>query len=88
VYNYCNICNFPIYFYNIYLKHLQHTSETLETYACNMRFQRNITLLLGRMELIIVELDAGKRGRWRRMELAGAPAEWQALRKATSTPGE
>jgi hypothetical protein len=22
------------------------------------------------------------------MELAGAPAEWQALRKATSTPGE
>jgi hypothetical protein len=59
MYNYCNICNFPIYFYNIYLKHLQHTSETLETYACNMRFQHN-TLLLGRMELIVVELDAGK----------------------------
>ena len=35
------------------MKHLQHiskTSETLETYFCNMRFQRNISLLLRRME--------------------------------------
>jgi hypothetical protein len=32
------------------MKHLQHTSETLETYACNMRFQRNVTLLLERMK--------------------------------------
>jgi hypothetical protein len=34
-------------------KHLQHTSETsetLETYVCNMRFQRNISLLLRRIE--------------------------------------
>jgi len=32
------------------MKRLQHTSETPEMYACNMRFQRNISLLLGRME--------------------------------------
>jgi hypothetical protein len=39
VYSHCNICNIPIYFYNIYMKHLQHTSETsatIETYVCNM----------------------------------------------------
>ena len=28
-------------------------------YACNMCFQRNVTLLLGRTELVLVELDAG-----------------------------
>jgi hypothetical protein len=41
VYNYCNMCNIPIYFCNIHINHLQHTSEiseTIETYACNMRF--------------------------------------------------
>ena len=41
VYNHCNICNIPIYFCNIHLKHLQRTSktsETLERYACNMHF--------------------------------------------------
>ena len=38
VYNHCNICNIPIYFCNIRIKHLQHTSETLETDACNMHF--------------------------------------------------
>jgi hypothetical protein len=45
VYSHCNICNIPIYFYNIHMKHLQHTSETsetLETYSCNMRFQQNM----------------------------------------------
>jgi hypothetical protein len=43
-----NTCNNLNYFCNIRIKHLQHTSETsetLETYACNMRFQRNISLL-------------------------------------------
>ena len=53
MYNHFNTCNIPIYFCNIRMKHLQHTSktsETLETYACNMCFQRNISLLLGRME--------------------------------------
>jgi hypothetical protein len=34
------------YVYN----HLYHTSETSETYTRNMRFQRNISLLLGRMQ--------------------------------------
>jgi hypothetical protein len=46
------------------MKHLQHTSETseiLETYVCNMRFQRNISCCLGmeacrRMDFISVEL--------------------------------
>ena len=46
MYSHCNMCNIPIYFCNIDVKHLQNTfetSETLETYA----FQCNITLLLG-----------------------------------------
>jgi hypothetical protein len=53
VYNHCNIYNIPIHFCNIRMKNLQYTSktsETLETYACNMRFQRNISLLLRRTE--------------------------------------
>jgi hypothetical protein len=29
---------------------LQHPYEILETYVCNMCFQRNISLLLGRIE--------------------------------------
>jgi hypothetical protein len=33
--------------------------KTLETYACNRCFRRNVTLLLGRTELILVELDVG-----------------------------
>jgi hypothetical protein len=35
------------------MKHMQHpdkTLEILEIYACNMRFQHNVTLLLERME--------------------------------------
>jgi len=48
--HHCNMCNIPIYFYNIDIKYLQHTSETIETSACNMQFQRNISLLLGRMD--------------------------------------
>jgi hypothetical protein len=42
VYSHSNICNIPIYFCNIHMKHLQHTyetPETLETYACNTRLQ-------------------------------------------------
>jgi hypothetical protein len=53
VYNHCNICNIPIYFCNIHTEHLQHTSDTsktLETYSCNISFQRNICLLLGRLK--------------------------------------
>jgi hypothetical protein len=47
-----------------HLKHLQHIfeiSETLEIYASNMRFHRNITLLLGRMDLVVVELETAQR---------------------------
>jgi hypothetical protein len=32
------------------MNHLQHTSETIETYAFNMRVQRNISYLFGRMQ--------------------------------------
>jgi hypothetical protein len=42
--------NIPIYFCNINMKHLQHTFEMLEIDACNMQFQRNISLPLGRMD--------------------------------------
>jgi hypothetical protein len=55
------MCNILIYFCNIRVKHLQRTtetSETLETYACNMRFQHNITLLLERWRIVVAELDA------------------------------
>jgi hypothetical protein len=53
VYGHCYVCNIPIYFCNIDIQHLQHTSKiskTLKIYSYNMRFQRNIYLLLGRME--------------------------------------
>ena len=63
VYKHYDICNIPIYFCNIHTKHLQHiseTSETLETYAyATCAFQCNVTLLLRRMELIVVELNTG-----------------------------
>jgi hypothetical protein len=42
MYNHCDICNILIYFCNMHMKYLQRTSEkseTLETDACNMRFQ-------------------------------------------------
>jgi hypothetical protein len=56
----CNICNIPIHFCNIHLKHLQHTSETHETYAYNMSLQCNIALLHGQMELDAgAEVDGG-----------------------------
>jgi hypothetical protein len=38
VYSHCNMCNIPIYFYNIKMKHLQHRDETSETYSYNMGF--------------------------------------------------
>ena len=45
------------------MKHLQYTSETsktLETYACNMHFQHNVTLLFGQIEAPrLAELEAG-----------------------------
>jgi hypothetical protein len=31
MYRHYNICNIPIYFYNVDIQHLQHNSETLET---------------------------------------------------------
>jgi hypothetical protein len=41
MYNHCNMCNIPIYFFNIRMRHLQHISEifeTLKTYVYNMCF--------------------------------------------------
>jgi hypothetical protein len=51
----------PIYLYNIRIKHLQYTSETcetLETYACNIRFQYNVTCCLNEWTLVIAEINA------------------------------
>ena len=74
VYSHCNMCNIPIYFCNIHMKHLQHYSkiyETLETYACNMRFQHNVTLLLGRiMEAHRCRAQRRQGGRRQCIELA------------------
>jgi hypothetical protein len=55
----CNMCNIPIYFCNIRMKHLQHnskTSETLKTYGCNMHLQRIATspCCLGEWRLVVV----------------------------------
>ena len=57
VYSHCNMCNIPIYFCNISIyfcnidiKHVQHTYETLETYVCNMLFQRKHLLVASQME--------------------------------------
>jgi hypothetical protein len=50
VYSHCIICNIPIYFCNIHMKHLQHTfeiSETLQTYACNTRGHQRPSVHLG-----------------------------------------
>jgi hypothetical protein len=59
MHNHCNMCN-------IRMKQLQHTSETfetLETDACNVQFQCNISLLLGRMDpRRRVEFYPGRRG--------------------------
>jgi hypothetical protein len=89
LYNHCNICNIPIYFCNIHIKHLQHISEiseTLATCACNMRFQHNITFLLRRMELIVAELDTSSSSV--RQRSGEHCAGEHHLREAMSTPGE
>jgi hypothetical protein len=73
VYNHCNICNIPIYFCNIHMRHLQHiyeTSETLETYFYNMHF---LPLLLD---------DAEQSGEWpvpasRRSRMVARPGNGQ-----------
>jgi hypothetical protein len=51
----------PIYFYNIHMKQLQHTSKTsktLKTYACNMHFHHNISLLRLRITVAMVSIVA------------------------------
>jgi hypothetical protein len=70
------MCNIPIYFCNIQMKHMQHpneTFETLQTYTCNIRFQRNVTLQLEGME---AHRGARRRlrGRQQSMELTSAAA--------------
>jgi hypothetical protein len=73
VYSHCNMCNILTYFCDIQMKDMQYpdkTSKTLETYACNMRFQRNVTLQLGGRE-------ARRYGQRQRMEFAGAAAAWE-----------
>jgi hypothetical protein len=50
-----------IYLCNIHIKQLQHayeTFETLEIYACSMRFHRNISLLRSRVAAATTSLVA------------------------------
>jgi len=85
VYNHCNTCNIPIYFYNIYLKHLQYTfetSKTLETYACNMRFQQNLaarrehcTARSGYAVAVGKEDDSGWAAAWPLVSGCAAPGD-------------
>jgi hypothetical protein len=92
LYNHCNICNILIYFCNIHLKHFQYISEifeTLETYACNMHFQRNITLLLGRMELVDGAEVGGNTSSLSVRQQSGEHCTGEHhLREAMSIPGE
>jgi hypothetical protein len=60
-------------------KHMQHASETskpLETYACNMWFQRNISILFGRM-------DARRRVQFTGVQLASSAEIVAPMEKAT-----
>ena len=59
---------------DLLLQYPEDTSETLKTYACNMRFQHNITLLLRRMTARRCGARRRRGGRRRRLELAGAVA--------------
>ena len=66
------------------MKHLQHTYEILETleiYICNIRFQRNISLLLGRME-------AHRRVKFTDVELAGGADLAALMEKVAVGPVE
>ena len=68
---------------NIYIQQLQHTSETsetLETYYCNMRFQRSIRLLLERIEAC--RHEARCRGVARRLPV------WSSSVAQTSAQGQ
>ena len=75
------MCNIPIYFCNIDIKHLEHTSETLETYA----FSAMSPCCSNKRRLVVMELDASvviddgaevRRGqlvgRWRAATVGGA----------------
>ena len=79
MYNHCNICNIPIYFYNIHTKYWQHTSETsetLETYAYTFAicvFSAISTCCLDDWRLVNAELNA---------------AEWCAAPVEKTTPVE
>jgi hypothetical protein len=85
MYNYCNICNISICFSNIRMKQLQHiteTSETFEMYTCNKRFERNISLLLGRNEgSLAFEVHRYRARRWRR-----ATSQGDAMLSSASQP--
>jgi hypothetical protein len=78
------MCNTPIYFYNIHMKHLQHTSktyETLEIYVCNAYNVNDISLLLGRME-------ARRRVKSTSVELVGGAELAAPVEKAATDPVE
>ena len=61
VYSHYNMCNIPIYFYNIKMKHLQHPNETPETLKGFVRFaektsQNTVSVdLLGEKNIVPAE---------------------------------
>ena len=76
MYNYCNICNISIYFYNIQMVLLQHsdeTSETLETCYCNMPEIRLETLETQHRRAAITYLV----GKYGGAGLPFSPSYWQ-----------
>jgi len=82
VYNHINICNIPIYFYNIRMKHTSEITETHETWACNMsekasRNTWNTALSHGHY------LPGGQL-RWRRPTLCADGARWMGVQAQAS----
>ena len=71
------------------MKHVQHTSETSETlkiYTCNVCFQRNISLLFGRMETHRRAGGSGPRVACRQLAGVGGEAAAARLREGSRTP--
>jgi len=59
------MCNISIYYCNIRMKHLLHTSKILEVYACNMGFERNISLLFRNGSSLAHGVHRCRARRWR-----------------------
>jgi hypothetical protein len=71
------------------MKHLQHTSktyETLEIYVCNMKFQRNIFLLLGNGGSLARGVHRCRAIRWRGARCSGGEGRAGPVEKGAAGP--